>query len=314
MGYPSRKYRVGAYRRRNWRNVVIIILALVVALFVAFFVLGNRLNSKSDKATAKTKPSSYATQDAPAETVPLDYSVNAYAVDISGMIQSDFSEAVKNISSEGVNAVSVNFTSRDGSLLYSSAVAESLGYQSSEQELLSASSIVSSANSKGFFVSGYMSVNSHKESDGKVAAVRRSYEAAIACELIEKGVKDVVIRCDDLNVEDIESLVALGDAIKEINSEAEVGLALNKAILSAEKSALYVDKLKKSYSFICFDLGAEEGEDIVAQIGNAVSENQLYILRDNIRILLPLTDEETLEDISGLLAANNVSNWQVVLK
>lgn len=313
MGYPSRKYRVGAYRRRNWQNIVIIALAIALVLLIAFLIIGNRLNSRSENAdsTEKTKKPA-TTQNTPAQSIPLDYSVNGYALNIEGITESNFSDAVGAISLEGVNAVSVNFTSQDGALLYSSEVAKSLGYQQENTELISASKLCSSAKAKGFFVSGYITVNSQCESDGKISAVRRSYEAAIACELIEKGVRDVVIRCDDLSAKNIDALVALGEAVKDINSEANVGIALNKELLSLEESAMHVDKLKKAYRFICLDLSDAKDADISDYVGSSVSENQLYILRDNIRILLPNTDDETLGKLKNILASNNVSNWQVI--
>ncbi len=313
MGYPSRKYRVSAYRRRNWRNILIIALAVAVALLIAFLVIGNRLNSRSgnDDGSANTKKSA-TTQNTPAQSIPLDYSVNGYAVNIEGITESKFSDAVGAISLEGVNAVSVNFTSRDGALLYSSEVAKSLGYQQENTELISASKLCSSAKSKAFFVSGYIAVNSHRESDVKIAAVKRSYEAAIACELIEKGVRDVVIRCDDLSAKNIDALVALGEAIKDINGEANVGIALNKELLALEDSAMHVDKLKKAYRFICLDLSDPKEADICEYVGSSVSEDLIYILRDNIRILLPVTDNETLDELRAILASNNVSNWQVI--
>ena len=313
MGYSSRGYRVRAYRR-SWQNIVMIVLVVIVVLLVAFFVIGNRLNDRDDVDVDNTMPSVSGTQDMPAQSIPLDYSINGYAVNIAGISQSDFSDSVGAISLEGVSAISVNFTTSDGKLLYSSEVADSLGYQSDSQGLLSASAICSSATARGFFVSGYMSVNSHKESDGKIAAVKRSYEAAIACELIEKGVRDIVVRCDKLRAEDIDAFASLGKAIKAINGEARVGIALSKEILSSEDSAIYVDKLKKAYGFICLDLSTPDDADVSAYVESSVSENQLYILRDNIRILLPVTDDETLEELKELLAANNVSNWQVVNK
>lgn len=314
MGYPSRNYRVGAYRRKNWRGIVIITLAIIVLLLLAFFIVGNILNSRGDKYNTDTKPSTSATQAAISQNIPLSYSVNGYGVNIAGYSQSDFSSAVRAISFEGVTDVSVNFTSNNGALLYSSEVAQKLGYQSVSQDLITPSAIVSSAKSRGFFVSGYMIVNSHKESDDKIAAVRRSYEAAIACELIDKGVRDVVIRVADLKSEDIDALASLGNAIKEINGEASVGIALDKEILLSENSAVYVDKLKKAYKFICLDLVNSKDDDLLEYISSSVSENLLYILRDNIRILLPSTNNETLAELKEILASNNVSNWQEVYR
>lgn len=314
MGYPSRNYRVGTYRRRGWQNTVIIVLSIIVLLFTAFFIIGNRLNSKDDDNTAETKPSTADTQKTSVQSLHPDYFVNGYAISIEGITQSEFSNAVRAVSLEGVNTISVNFTTRDGKPVYSSGVAQALGYQSEPSGLISASSVSSSANASGFFVSGYITVNSHKESDGKISSVRRSYEAAIACELIEKGVRDVIVRCDKLGTEDIDALESLGKDIRDINREARVGIALSKEILSSENSAVYVDKLKNVYSFICLDLSTTDDNDISKYVESSVSSNLLYILRDDIRILLPVTDDETLEELIKILAANNVSNWQVVYK
>ena len=311
-GYSSVYYRRNPYRRKRWLVVVLAAAVIIVALFAVFLVIGNILNSKTSEAPKSTNGTSSNTSDTLANDFSPSYSINGYGIDISKMSTSDFSSAAHALAADGADTVSFKLTDDNGILLYSSKTAQAVGYQNNSTSLMGLSSIYSSLRTNGLRSSGCITVTFPNETDGKIRAIKMSYEAALACEIIEGGINDVVIRYDKMSVENIDMLTDLGNDIKDINKDATVGIALTKEILSSPDASVYVDKLKKAYNFICIDLSDVEDEDIAEYVGESVSENLLYILRDNMRILLPTVDTETLNELKDILAKNNVFNWQII--
>ena len=304
------------YRKRKWRNILIISAISLVILIVVFLVVGNILKKKTqDDDNAGAGGTSVSDNTVIPEPVP--HSINGYFVDMSGLSYAQFSDWISTLSANGVTAVSLNLTDDTGILLYDSKTAQKLGYQTASDSRISLSSIVTKAESRGIYTGAYITLNSFGESDAKVRSAKLAYEAAIVCEIAEAGIDDVIVRCPGISAEYIDELVRFAESIKNINSDAQVGIALTRELLEMPDASLYVEKLVTAFNFTALDLTGNGDSEVSAYVEESLSGPNVryYILRYNTRILLPYTeDEEARGQLEALLASNSINNWQIVKK
>ena len=312
---PSGYYRRNNYRKRKWRNIIIIsAVSLVVALLV-FLVVGNVLKKKTQNdGNGAGGTSAENTSVTPA---PMQKSINGYFIDLSVSSYTEFSDRLSSLSANGVTAVSLNLTDDDGELLYDSKTAQKLGYQTASDSRIALSSIIAKTESRGIYTSAYVTLSAFKETDAKVRAAKLAYEAAIVCEIAESGFNDVIVRCHEISPEYVDELVGFAKSVKSINSSANVGITFTKSLLESEDSALCVDKLVEAFDLTAIDLARSDNGNVTLYIEEALASSNIryYILRFNTRILLPnITDEETDLKIKNVLSENSIHNWQTVKK
>ena len=308
-------YRRNNYRKRKWRNIIIIsAVSLVVALLV-FLVVGNVLKKKTQNdGNGAGGTSAENTSVTPA---PVQQSINGYFIDLSVSSYTEFSDRLSSLSANGVTAISLNLTDDGGELLYDSKTAQSLGYQTASDSRISLSSIIAKTESRGIYTSAYVTLSAFKETDAKVRAAKLAYEAAIVCEIAESGFNDVIVRCHEISPEYVDELVGFAKSVKSINSSANVGITFTKSLLESEDSALCVDKLVEAFDLTALDLARSDNGNVTLYIEEALASSNIryYILRFNARILLPnITDEETDLKIKNVLIENSIHNWQTVKK
>lgn len=304
------------YRKRKWRNILIISAISLVILIVVFLVVGNILKKKTqDDDNDGAVGTSVSDNTTIPEPVP--HSINGYFVDMSGLSYAQFSDRISTLAANGVTAVSLNLTDDTGILLYDSKTAQKLGYQTASDSLISLSSIIAKTESRGIYTSAYVTLSAFKETDAKVRAAKLAYEAAIVCEIAESGFNDVIVRCHEISPEYVDELVGFAKSVKSINSSANVGITFTKSLLESEDSALCVDKLVEAFDLTALDLARSDNGNVTLYIEEALASSNIryYILRFNTRILLPnITDEETDLKIKNVLSENSIHNWQTVKK
>ena len=248
------------YRKRKWRNILIISAISLVILIVVFLVVGNILKKKTqDDDNDGAVGTSVSDNTTIPEPVP--HSINGYFVDMSGLSYAQFSDRISTLAANGVTAVSLNLTDDTGILLYDSKTAQKLGYQTASDSRISLSSIVTKAESRGIYTGAYITLNSFGESDAKVRSAKLAYEAAIVCEIAEAGIDDVIVRCPEISSEYIDELIGFAKNVKNINSTAKIGITFTTSLLETEDAALSVDKLVAAFDLTALDLASVEGND-----------------------------------------------------
>lgn len=308
MGY----HRRNSYKKKRLRNIIIFSAVILVVLFVVFLIIGNTLFKKTntpddDEPKDKTSDTEQKNNTAP-------YSIQAQSIDLTGLSSSDFSDKLSAFSKNGATAVSIKCSDEEGTLLYASEVARELGYQSNSSTLISLKSAASSADRRNIFTSAYITVTSINEKDAKMRSVLTSYEAALVCEMVEVGIKEVVLRCPDASVENLNDIINIANNVKLINKDAAVGIEIPSKILNSELASEHIDKLATSFDFMALTMvELSENTDVVEQVDALLTTHLFYILRYNMRVLIPVVeDEDTRDALQTLLTENSIGNWQEI--
>lgn len=307
----SKYYRRNSYKKRKLRNILIISAICLVVLFLLFLIVGNILDKqieieKAGRDNATTTP------------VPTDdtvaYTIEAYPVEISANV--DFSTRMKEFSNKGVSAVSLKLTDTQGKLLIYSDIAASWGYQSPADSLVDLSEVISKAKYYNIFSSAVLDLKFLSENDAKQRAVMLAYEAALAVEVTEKGIGEVIVRVPSAEVMHTDLLIDFAESVKSINDAVVLGVALPAEFFLGETSADDVAKLAESFDILGIDVSdiPNDTEDTLDYIESVFSESNLkyYILRYNMRVLLPQISDEQDEDLRAVLAENSIENWQKI--
>ena len=307
----STYYRRNSYKKRKLRNILIISAICLVVLFLLFVIVGNLLNKKLEVARS-------GSDKAETTAVPLDetlsYTIEAYPLKIAPEV--DFSERMSELSGGGVRSVSLCLTDAQGKLLVYSDIAASLGYQNSADSLADLSSIVSKAKYYNIFSSAVLDLQFPAEKDAKKRAVRLAYEAALAVEFTEKGVNEVVVRVPGTDAVQTALLLDFAKSVKAINDAVVLGVALPRDFFYGESAAEDIASLAVEFDILGIDASymPDDTEDAIEYIGGIFSESNLkyYMLRYNMRVILPQIADEQDEAMRAVLAENSIQNWQKI--
>ena len=304
-------YRQNRYKKRKIRNILIISAVCLVVLFLLFVISGNLLGKKVE--TQKSNRDKAQTTDAtPTDTAT--YSIEAYPVDISS--GSDVAAQIKALSGNGVRAVSIHLTDPDGKLLIRSDLAVSLGYQGRAEDVGDFSSVISRAKYYDMFTSALLDLQFLSEKDAKQRAVRMAYEAALAAEVSEAGASEVVFRAPSADATQTELLVDFANNVKSINDTVVIGILLPREFFYQDSSAENIAKLTECFDVIGIDVSElpDEANDVPQYIENVFAESNLkyYVLRYNMRVLLPSISDEQSADLTDVLEENSIENWQKI--
>lgn len=309
------QYRRNSYAKKRIRVIAAITAIFLVILVVLFFVIGRLLKDKVDEDRKENSGS-----DLPTVTAPLGHaelpSVNGYGLSLSGATNQTISDKVSAIASAEGNCI--NFVARadTGEEIYSSAVAKNMGKQTASSGYVSVGDITSRAKNRGLRVSAILPINAFDVSDDLERSVLLAYDAAICAELSREGADDVLVSLSGVEVteENIYELIRLAESVKNIDPEVLIGISLGRAMLEAEGSEMLVSKLWEAYDFFAYDISeVEEGVDVRTFAEESVnSEVHYYLLRYNIRVLLPVLEDDDLDGVVSVLTGKGLSNWQTV--
>lgn len=304
-GYSGR-YRP-QHRRRGLSPIAIIVAAVLIVLVILFVVIGNSLGNKA-KGSQSTTPE---LSQMPADDRPTPDSVRCYVLDIEGEAASQTNNNLSKLSSSGALAVSVNLRGADKSLLYNSNVAKSFGKQSGGY--IEMSTVVARAQSRGMYVSAYLTLEFTSEKNADIRAAMLGYESALVSELCSAGVGDVMVYAPGITAENFAELVRLAENVKAVNSNARIGVALSSELFAHPNAAIMVDELFEVFDIIGLDLTNVKTDAMLETLESALTSNLYYVLRYNARVIVPsVADAELSSELSELLSSNSISNYQYV--
>lgn len=310
------QYRRNSYAKKRIKAIVAITAILIVVLVVLFFVVGKILKNKVDGNGGEGGGTG-----TPAVTTPPAHaelpSVNGYGISLSGLTNqaiSDKVSAISDVSGSGINFVARNSS---GEEIYSSAVARNMGKQTASAGYVKVSDIASRAERRSLRVSAILPVSAFQVSDDLERSVILAYDAAICAELSREGADDVLIslRGAEVTEKNIDELIRLAESVKNIDSEVLLGISLGRGMLEAAGSEVLVSKLWEAYDFLAYDISEPEAnKDVLTFAEESVNpEVHYYLLRYNMRILLPSLAGAELEGVVGVLKGKGLSNWQTVV-
>ena len=298
--------------------VVAAVLALIIILSV---IWGNALKRKaeesqndsndvgeqtSDKLNDDT-PSNNKEQILPpssynAATVPV---VNAGYITLSSYQGIDWGERAASLKGNGVSAVSLILYYDGGTLNFSSKTAQAMGFQDSSTTKTNLYEAMGVLNISDIHSSGCFYVDYINKTTPEVLSVYRAYEASLIAEAVKAGFSDILIFGFDLSYESALEAARLVESVKALESNAEIGFALNCVGKGSTEIAEAFRNFGSVADFLAIDMSAVENE---AALYSEVERVKDVIENYNLRIII----SEPLVVAREGLRARGYFNWQIV--
>ncbi len=304
------QYRKSIYRKKRIKTIVIASVVAVCALIVLFLVIGNILNDKVNESK-NTDEDVFEQSSSTEASLSYAQAVQAYALPLleDG---SSFSSRLSSINTDA-DAVCINLSATDGTLLFASSIASRLSGFSVHEDAVSLASSLSGIDARELYVSGLLHINAFEESNDLLLDVKLSSAGALVCEAIRDGVDDVLIMPSEFSADDIEALCSLADRIHSTEEKAIVGLVLSEDIYTAENRISLIDRLSKHFNYLCINAAENGDTEMKGHIEARIAEMQLDIMYYKMRVLLPHTSDAALQDEYLEIARKyNISSWLIL--
>ncbi len=308
-GRISSRQRV--YRKRK-RRLTLIILAVVLALLVVgFLVIGNLLHKRSQGEHAEQTSSEESNLSEPS-LPPSPPSVSAYPVALESKNSSSFFSRLEDLTQQGGTVASVVLNQENGKLLYHSSLADELGLPSSGATI-TLTDAVECAKAQHVSLCGIFSLTAFSEEDPLLRSVILSREASLVTEALLAGFDDVLLLAPNFGESHVPEMVRFVDTVRALCPDACIGLTLTNDLLSSERASTMMDTLRSSLNFFALDTISSAEENVQDTIESTIGSNLYYVLRYEMRILIP--EAENPDSQSAWIASvksNGISNWQIL--
>ncbi len=308
---PHIRYRRSVYRRNRIKMTVIITAVCLAVLALILLVVGNIVGDKVEENRESRKPSQSVSESDARRDVPT---VNAFPVPLSDD-SSRLSTRLTRAAEAGYTHICFDLDSEDGTLLYSSPAAVALGKQATGLDLWSLPDAMKEFDSRGLYAIGVLRATQLSAEDDLVRAASKGYYAALISEALRSGVEDVLVFPS--NVSDYAELASLADEVRRLCPDSgSIGLALPPSLLSDAEDTVLFDTLWQAFDYISVDLTTPDGElGTVEYIDSSLGNMLYYLLRYNVRVLLPYSDDtDLMTQMENTAAANGTSNIQFITK
>ncbi len=318
MRIHRRRRRMKRPGKNKTAKSVFIVIFCVVVCIVLTVMLGNYLKNKA----AETRPDDADTTDAPETTATPNNdkapnsakSVEAGYLDLSpeAVGEKSAAEVADVFFATSYTAASFELRDEAGSLLYTSDVASALGQSSSSS--LDIKELVSILEERDVYTVGCFASAAFAEgmTDGMYDVII-SYETALVRELFEMGVDEILLTSVPVAADSMNGALEYVRAIKSALSDGDcVGISLPHTLLSDDGIAVITKELSAVADFMAIDMSGFVYEDIYEATDSFVRDNELYISRYGLRILLGHSDAADLSRGIDALSANAVYNWQII--
>lgn len=299
------RYRRSVYRKKRIKATVIVTVSAIALLTLLFAIIGNALGKKVDDSISKRKNTSVTSSEEHAELE----SVRAYPVPLSAD-GSTLSSRLAQASQKGYAAVCLELNSKNGSLLYSSPLSQALGRQDGSNSLRTLENIVKLCGENGLYSVGIIHLKEFNTDDDLARAAAIGYYSALASEALRAGMDDVLLYIEEMPSERYGELKTLADEVHRLCPTGHVGLSLPASAFSASDSDSIADSMWSAFDYLAADLShPTEGEDAASYVSDKLGGMLYYLLRFNVRVIVPYTDDASLaERITAAVTSNGSEN------
>ena len=303
------KYRRSIYRRHNIGIIILISVIAFIVLLVSFLIVGNILHRQSEKRNEQNTETEETTLIENTDAVKVDVpSIKGHSVLLETTDTTFISDRLDALTNKQIYAASIPLNTKDGTLLYKSSIAASIGYPAGTANV-TLSKAVSTAEQKNIYLSGVFYVNAFSENDPLLRSVELSKDAAIIAEALSEGFGDVVIIAPHMTEEHIDEVIRFVDDIRTLSDGGAIGLTVSDSILELEapqRTSEIISVLNEKIDFLAINLPNRE-------ISEMINTNKLYIHMYKMRVLLPFsenTDEQN--TFVSAVDENGITNWQII--
>lgn len=299
-------YRRSVYRRRRIRTVLIVAAAVLVALLLLFLWIGNLF---SDKLAAPEPQVPSTTDEQTLPTLPAA-SVRRVQAPALPLFEGERAahDALTAYADDGQAALSLALTDDGGLLSYRSEVADRLSMSIRSTRSLSLATLCETAESYGIYLCGSFTLRASAEEDALVRSVYLSEAAAVVAEAFSYGIGDVVLRAPETTDEMLSELILLAESVKRLAPNAVVGIALPDFTVAAPDESR-LEELAYAVDYLALDL-SRYGSDDPAAVAEAQTDALLYyLLRYEMRVLIPAKAEEAVKET---VTAFHLNSWMTL--
>lgn len=304
------RYRRSVYRKNGIKLTLIACLCTTLAVLLAVAVIGNVLGKRV--AERPNGSGSKSTTEQKSEHAEVR-GVNAYPVPLSAD-GSTLSSRLSRVASDGYTDVCFELDSADGSVLYASDVAVSLGKQSSASALWKLSDVSKLCKDNGLYSIGIAHAVGLSGDNDLERTAEIGYIAAMTAEALRSGIDEVLIYAD-VTSERYGELTVLAESIHRLCPDGTVGIALHAEAFSESNEPSLLDSVWNSFDYLAVDLSsdAEDNEAVVENIDSTLGGMLYYLLRYNVRVLLPYSnDAAEIASRSQAVTSNGCNNMQIM--
>lgn len=304
------RYRRSVYRKKRIKIIVISSLCAIVVLVLLLVIIGNALGSKVDKNVTKRNSDATSTDGTTHAEVR---SVFAYPVQLS-VNNSKLSTRLANAAANGYSDVCFDLNSADGTLLYSSPISQSLGRQSAGLDLWSLEEAIKLCDENGLYATGTVHLCDFYSDDDLTRSASLGYYAVQIAEALRSGVGDVLVYVAEIPTERYTELVGLAEEVHRLCPDGRVGISLPTSVYSSSPDT--ADMLWSAFDYLAVDASVPtEGVDAADYVGEQLGGMLYYLLRYNVRVLVPYTDDAVLhERIITSVTSNGSKNIQIMVQ
>lgn len=301
------RYRRSVYRKKRIKIIVSVTASVLLLIVILFVIVGNSLGNKVEEYTSKRSSKATETEQTVHASVS---SVNAYPVPLSAE-NSKLSTRLAKAAANGYTQVCFELDSADGALLYSSPIAQSLGKQPSGLELWKLDDVAKLCDDSGLYAIGIVHLSDFYKNDDLARSAAMGYYAAQVAEALRSGVDDVLIYVGNIPTERYTEVSELAKQIRRLCPDGSIGISL-PAYVYADSNT--VDRLWEAFDYLAVDLSVpDDGVDAADHVGNSLGNMLYYLLRYNVRVLVPYTDDADLAArITQAVTANGSNNIQIM--
>lgn len=306
--------RVRYRRSMRQKNGILIALPIalctVITVVILFVVVGNAFGEKA-RESEKSRDTRKSTET---EAVPhaTPRTVRAGSVPLSEN-GSNLDDRLSRATELGFDSACFELEARDGSLLYYSDVAISAGYLQADAKLKKLPSAIELFDENQLYSIGIIYLSRMNVDDDLKRSMAAGYYASMAAEAIRAGVDDVLLCPIGASVDRYSELVRIAEEIHRLCNGATVGVAIPASAISADTGEQLVELLWGSFDYVAIDLTSvpAEGEDIPSKIDRELGGILYYLLRYNMRALVPSTQDTVLANkITESVNSNGSQNIQ----
>ena len=309
------KYRRSVYKRHSISAIIISSAVTLLVCAIAMLIFGNILHAKyqNENVVDDTQP----TDSQESENIPYTppSSIKAYSVLIETNDSSTFASRIDSLPDTYKSSVSIPLNTENGTLLYRSDTANSIGINTGEFSV-KLSSVVDIAKSKGIYLSGVFYVDDFAIEDKLLRQVELSKSSAIISEALEIGLNEIMIIAPHATNDNVNELVRFIDDIKYNTTQGYVGLSVPDSIFHIEDELLKSEKilqLSKSADILAVDMSNVEQEKATEEIAQILKSENIYIHKYKMRLLLPkMLDDETQNSVISTAESASLNNWQII--
>jgi hypothetical protein len=299
----ARRQRVAGKRSRKPAVILCVVIFLVLCVAISV-VIGVLLGKKADEVRERPK----------FEFEKIQYESGAKSVmSIEGYHFAKGASA-SDYYAQGIEHFSLCLRHDDGTLDYSSEIAEALGFDVTDRyDDLSAT--VRKIKSEGGRACGYFYVRAFDEQNDGLRDVYLAYEIALIEEMAKSGIDEILllgIGVDEGNIAAVEEFLARA-AISAPNTAIGVSVSLD-TLGATEREVYLAARMKNACDFLALDLchltlkDAEGADGEPSSLESIIAQNEYYIKSYGLRLLFSKDHSQIYRAAKGL----GVVDFQIV--